>query len=407
MPLYRQPKTYTGTTNQVIVTGTVLSTPQDIATISTPQFGKLGLGQAADSTATLALTQTGFGTTSTDGLIIQNNSGSVQNSPRIRLSGRNSTPGTTDWIIENSAAVTNQEMLVFSAQHEGAGYVPIVNFVYNGGINQNSALVFNSPVGKNANMIYQAGAVNKWYFQNDGSTDNYRVLNSDANANALVMAFTQAGNVGIGAIPLSKFHVNTGTDQNLLIQPHVALSAGVTFQAVNDANSAAVPFEFRASQMQFSTAGSNRLAIDNSGNVQMAHYGAGLATFDSSGNITSVNTTLTASTYTPTSTNVTNITSSTPNNTTYSRVGNIVTVYGTITVTETLAVASQVDVSLPIASNLAAATDLNGLGNSDASVANNIVIKGDATNDRASIYFTALSVGGNGIIYYSYQYKVI
>ena len=39
--------TYTGTANQVIVTGTVLSTPQDIGAASTPRFGALGLGIAA------------------------------------------------------------------------------------------------------------------------------------------------------------------------------------------------------------------------------------------------------------------------------------------------------------------------------------------------------------------------
>ena len=38
---------YTGTANQVIVTGTVLSTPQNIATGSTPQFAGLGLGTVA------------------------------------------------------------------------------------------------------------------------------------------------------------------------------------------------------------------------------------------------------------------------------------------------------------------------------------------------------------------------
>lgn len=38
--------TYTGTANQVVVTGTVLSLPQDIATTSTPQFGGLGIGVA-------------------------------------------------------------------------------------------------------------------------------------------------------------------------------------------------------------------------------------------------------------------------------------------------------------------------------------------------------------------------
>lgn len=45
--------TYTGTANQVIVTGTVLSTPQNIATSSTPQFARLGLGAAADASRLL------------------------------------------------------------------------------------------------------------------------------------------------------------------------------------------------------------------------------------------------------------------------------------------------------------------------------------------------------------------
>lgn len=110
---------------------------------------------------------------------------------------------------------------------------------------------------------------------------------------------------------------------------------------------------------------------------------------------------------TPSATNVTNITSSTPNNATYSRVGNIITVYGTITVTNTLAVASQVDVSLPIASNLGAATDLNGNATMDSTASVNLYIKGDAANDRASIYFTSAGVGQTSTIYYSFQYKVI
>lgn len=117
--------------------------------------------------------------------------------------------------------------------------------------------------------------------------------------------------------------------------------------------------------------------------------------------------TATSGTYTPTATNVTNITSSTPNISSYQRVGNIVTVYGTITVTNTLALASEVDVTLPVASNFAAATDLNGIGQSDGTFAVNTVIKGDAVNDRASIYFTGASVGGNGILYFSFQYKVL
>lgn len=50
--------TYTGTANQVVVTGTVLSLPQDIATTSTPQFARLGLGSAADAQSPFSTTET-------------------------------------------------------------------------------------------------------------------------------------------------------------------------------------------------------------------------------------------------------------------------------------------------------------------------------------------------------------
>lgn len=49
----------TGTTDQVIVTGTtsvVLSLPQSIQTTSAPGFAKIGLGQSADTTAVMAAT---------------------------------------------------------------------------------------------------------------------------------------------------------------------------------------------------------------------------------------------------------------------------------------------------------------------------------------------------------------
>lgn len=118
-------------------------------------------------------------------------------------------------------------------------------------------------------------------------------------------------------------------------------------------------------------------------------------------------TSLTSSKYTPVATNVTNITSSTPNNTTYSRVGNVVTEAGSITVTNTLAVASEVDISLGIASNLAAATDLNGTATMDSTASVNMYITGDATNDRAKIFFTSAGVGQTSTIYYSLQYTVI
>lgn len=78
--------TLTGTSNQITVTngnGSItLSTPQNIATASTPQFARLGLGQAADSSAVLAATGQYFSTrfALTDGatIALDWNNGNVQ-----------------------------------------------------------------------------------------------------------------------------------------------------------------------------------------------------------------------------------------------------------------------------------------------------------------------------------------
>lgn len=117
--------------------------------------------------------------------------------------------------------------------------------------------------------------------------------------------------------------------------------------------------------------------------------------------------TATSGTYTPTSTNVTNITSSTPNSSSYTRVGDIVTVFGIITITNTLAVVSEVDITLPVASALSNANELSGTGTMDSTASVNLYIKGDTVNDRASIYFTSAGVGQTSTIYYSFQYKVL
>lgn len=111
--------------------------------------------------------------------------------------------------------------------------------------------------------------------------------------------------------------------------------------------------------------------------------------------------------YTPTLTNVTNVSSSTAADSQYTRVGNVVTVFGSLNVTTTLAVATEVDISLPIASNFAATTDANGVGQATSAIATNAYIDGDATNDRARLKFIGLSVGGVGTIFYSFSYKVI
>jgi len=70
---------------------------------------------------------------------------------------------------------------------------------------------------------------------------------------------------------------------------------------------------------------------------------------------------LTAGTYTPTGTGVTNITSLTERNTLYSRVGNIVTLSGRITVSVTATGSASFRLTLPIASAFTTTDDASGV----------------------------------------------
>lgn len=117
-------------------------------------------------------------------------------------------------------------------------------------------------------------------------------------------------------------------------------------------------------------------------------------------------------TYTPTLTNGANVTSSTANPCSYQRIGNIVTVFGSVSITQTLAsVAVELGMSLPIASNLGAVTDLNGGGNiikSGGVAFNPFYIIADTANDRASFNTDSVTgVGATYTSYFSFQYIII
>ncbi len=112
--------------------------------------------------------------------------------------------------------------------------------------------------------------------------------------------------------------------------------------------------------------------------------------------------------YTPTLTNVTNIVTSAAVECQYFRVGNTVTVSGAITTVDpTAAAESQIDVSLPIASNLGADGDLggaaaNGIGNFVAGV-----VKPNTTSNRASIIWTAISASAGQALWFIFTYQIV
>lgn len=125
-----------------------------------------------------------------------------------------------------------------------------------------------------------------------------------------------------------------------------------------------------------------------------------------SGNITS-------GTFTPIVTNTTNITSSTGTSagSQYSRVGDVVTVSGTIDVTITTAAgtASEIGLSLPIASNFANGNQCAGTFSITSPALTSYssgAIFSDATNDRARLTFNALASGAQ-TLQYQYTYRIL
>lgn len=113
-------------------------------------------------------------------------------------------------------------------------------------------------------------------------------------------------------------------------------------------------------------------------------------------------------TYSPTNTNVTNVAASTIYTTNWYRVGNRVTVFGRIDIDVTTASSTDTEVALnlPVSSNLANDYDLSGSAISDAAASLTARIKGDATNDRASIVFKATSATNDAYSFqFSYQVK--
>lgn len=116
---------------------------------------------------------------------------------------------------------------------------------------------------------------------------------------------------------------------------------------------------------------------------------------------------LAAGTYAPTVTGVTNIDSaSAPGVWKYSRVGNVVTASGPLTISTTAAAGTStvVAISLPIASDLADAYDLNGTANS---FIDHAIVQGDGTNNRASLAFLSSSATPNIGWHAIFQYEVI
>lgn len=116
--------------------------------------------------------------------------------------------------------------------------------------------------------------------------------------------------------------------------------------------------------------------------------------------------TLASGTYTPTLTNVTNLTASTAYECQYMRVGNTVTVSGKVEIDPTAAAAIELGISLPIASNFGTQQDCGGVAAPSTIADRASAILADSTNDRASLQGIVADTT-NHSLYFTFTYQVI
>ncbi len=112
-------------------------------------------------------------------------------------------------------------------------------------------------------------------------------------------------------------------------------------------------------------------------------------------------------TYTPTITNGTNVDGSTAFECQYMRVGNVVTVSGTVNIDPAATgTYTSIGMSLPVASNFSAAPQLGGVGCTGLAAQGVFGILADTTNDRAQ-FDGSFTSAPNQALRFSFTYQVI
>ena len=185
--------------------------------------------------------------------------------------------------------------------------------------------------------------------------------------------------------------------------------------------------------MNFFTSATRRMVISGAGALRLNAYGAGVLQTDGSGNVTAgaalangttattqsagdnstkvattayVDARSLSGTYTPTTTNGTNVTTSNGITAYYTRVGDIVTVSGTCSVTPTSTGFGEINISLPIASNLGGTTDVSGIGMGFSTNIVSATLRADTGADNAIMSFTVNTASVTNMTF-NFTYKVI
>lgn len=117
---------------------------------------------------------------------------------------------------------------------------------------------------------------------------------------------------------------------------------------------------------------------------------------------------LASGTYTPTLTNVTNVAASVAATCQYTRVGDVVTVSGMFQLDPTSAsIATELGISLPIASDFTLFTQCSGTAHAKGSVSLGGAILADTTNNRASLQYINTAATANDFWHFTFTYIIV
>lgn len=329
--------------------------------------------------------------------------------PSITLAGLSGL-GTANQILGMNAAATAYEYKSFA--FGAAGTTPAITHTANtitidiplaastvtsGTISNTTQSITGIKTFANAMIINVAGSNTL----NVGTTTStYRTTNGGSNLSAHTFIDVDASNSSAGA---QAFGFDDGTTGMLFTAANGTrriLRAAINIASL-DNTAASEDADLIFSTQAAGAAASEKFRITNTGNIY------GTAIHNNATAPTGTTTQYIASgTYTPTLTGVTNIAASTAYACQWMRVGNVVTVSGKVDIDVTLGVASELGVSLPIASNFAAEQNAGGAGSSAAAASLVTAIKADATNDRAAFVFTAVSVT-NDSYFFEFTYVIL
>lgn len=358
--------TYNKTTDALAVVGP--------ANIQTLRVG-LGLGAIATNTAV------GFQALNT------NTSGSLNTAFGYRTLDQNTT-GYYNTAIGHAASLLNQGGALNTAVGESALYSNLAgnsNVAVGVGALQDNLNNYNVAVGASSLRFNTNGYFNMSLGGNAMYNNLTGINNAAVGYEALYDNTTGSNNIAIG--------YNTGKGittggGNVIIGPNVTGLSSSLANNIIIANGAAIKLRHNGTDWT----------------VTDAINTPTLATPVFTGNPTG---TVTSGTYTPTLTNVANVSASTAYACQYMRVGNTVTVSGMLEMTVTAGgpLNTEVGISLPIASAIALDQQVGGTGASPSNT-EAYAIKADPANDRARIQ-TAPAASGNRIVHFHFTYQIL